>query len=62
MFEDDICLCGNADKCPNKDICVRGQKHGPGIYTIALFYNEKNKECEYFIPVLKKGVKRAFNR
>lgn len=52
MFEDDICRCGNADKCPNKDICLRGRKvTKSGIYTVSLFYDEKNKECEYFIPV-----------
>ena len=52
MFEEDICRCGNADKCPNRDICLRGKKDvKPGIYTVALFYDEKNKECSYFIPV-----------
>ena len=52
MFELDICKCGNAEKCPNKDICLRGRKETkPGIYTVSLFYDEKNKECEYFIPV-----------
>lgn len=54
MFDYDICLCGNADKCPNKDLCRRGQKHGPGIYTMALFYDEKNKQCDYFFPIIKK--------
>ena len=52
LFEEDICKCGNADECPNKDICLRGKKTTkPGIYTVALFYDEKNKECKYFIPV-----------
>ena len=52
MFELDICKCGNAEKCPNKDICLRGRKETkPGIYTVSLFYDEKNKKCDYFIPV-----------
>jgi len=25
MFEYDICLCGNPEKCPLKDICLRNQ-------------------------------------
>lgn len=50
LFENDICRCGNADKCPNKDICLRGKKPKPGIYTVANFYDEKNKECKYLIP------------
>lgn len=50
-IDDDICLCGNADKCPNKENCLRnGAKKKPGIYTISLFYQE-NKECEYYIPM-----------
>ncbi len=49
MFEYDICLCGNSEKCPNKDICKRARKHGPGIYTISNFYDERNIECDYFI-------------
>ena len=47
MFEYDICLCGNADQCPHKDNCKRAEEHGPGIYTVSLFYQE-DKECEYF--------------
>lgn len=55
MFEYDICLCGNADKCPMKDTCLRAIKPPPGIYTISLFYN-KDKECENYIE-RKKNVK-----
>ena len=53
MFEYDICLCGNASSCALKDKCKRAEKHGPGIYTVSLFY-EEGKECEYF---LEKKVK-----
>lgn len=46
FFDDDICLCGNADNCPNKDRCRRAEKK-IGIHTYSLFY-EEGKECEYF--------------
>ena len=50
MFNDDICLCGNKEDCPNKDTCRRAKSHGSGIYTISLFY-QKDKECEYYLPI-----------
>lgn len=53
MFEDDICKCGNPDKCPKKGECLRATPHGPGIYTMSMFYTE-NKECEYFLK--RKGA------
>jgi len=49
LFEDDICICGNAIDCPSKDKCLRARRGKPGqIYTMSLFYNGKEK-CEYFI-------------
>ena len=54
MFEYDICMCGNASSCPHKETCKRAQNHGPGIYTVSLFY-EKNKECEYYLPIKKES-------
>ena len=48
MFENDICLCGNKENCPLKDTCRRAQEHGPGIYTMSLFYDPNKKECEYY--------------
>ena len=45
LFEDDICLCGNAENCPKKETCRRAKSHGPGIYSYAAFYKE-NEECE----------------
>ena len=56
MFENDICLCGNAANCPHKNECKRAGKHGPGIYTVALFY-EEGKECEYFMKKVIKNEK-----
>lgn len=46
MFDDDICMCGNAAQCPLKDQCRRAESK-PGIHTYALFY-EEDEECEYF--------------
>jgi hypothetical protein len=40
--------------CPHKEECERGRSHGPGIYTVSEFYNPNIKECEFFIPVVKK--------
>jgi hypothetical protein len=48
MWDNDICLCGNAAECPNKDTCRRARKHGPGVYTISYFYKEGEK-CEYYL-------------
>lgn len=57
LFEDDICICGNAIDCPSKEECLRARKGKPGqIYTVSLFYNGKEK-CEYFIK--KRGVDRT---
>ena len=53
MFEYDICLC-NSINCPHKEECERGRSHGPGIYTVSEFYNPNIKECEFFIPIVKK--------
>lgn len=55
MFEFDICLC--VSECPFKGDCVRGQKHGPGIFTMANFYKDsynKPKDCKEYIPIRKK--------
>ena len=53
FFDDDICLCGNADSCPHKNECKRAERK-VGIHTYSLFYNEK-EECKYFIE--KKVIK-----
>lgn len=56
MFEYDICLC--MSKCPFKDECVRGQKHGPGIFTMADFYKDnytKAEDCKDYIPMRKEN-------
>lgn len=50
MFEYDICLCGNAEECPHKETCQRAMKHGPGIYTVSNFYEEKDT-CDYYYPI-----------
>jgi len=47
MFEYDICMCGNADKCPLSETCKRAAALPPGIYTYSLFYKEGEK-CEYY--------------
>lgn len=53
MFEFDICLCGNNEKCPDKDKCLRAIKR-TGINTVSDFYSIREKEkCKYFI---EKGV------
>jgi len=57
MFEYDICLCGNPEKCPLKDICLRNQ-HRVGINTYSLFYAE-NQNCEYFIAKNKEDRKKV---
>jgi hypothetical protein len=59
MFEYDICLCGNGDKCPSKDTCRRyvyAQKKGMGIFTMALLYTGEEK-CEDYYPLKKEGDK-----
>ena len=48
MFEYDICLCGNNEKCPQKDKCARVVNKS-GIYTVSLLYNPNVEKCEYFI-------------
>ena len=49
FFDDDICKCGNAKDCPNKEKCLRAIPGRPGtIYTVSLFYDGKEK-CDYFI-------------
>ena len=48
-FGDDICKCGNAEDCPNKEKCFRAEPGRPGsFYSASLFYNGKEK-CDYFI-------------
>jgi hypothetical protein len=49
---DDICLCGNPEKCPKKNTCLRNKKK-TGIHTYSLFY-QKDKDCEYYIPIRRK--------
>lgn len=53
LFEDDICMCGNPDNCPDKNRCERAATRKPGIYSFALFY-EEGKECKYFIEIIDK--------
>lgn len=49
MFEFDICLCGNNEKCPDKDKCLRAIKR-TGICTVSDFYSIREKyKCKYFI-------------
>ena len=47
FFDDDICLCGNADLCPRQKECKRGDRK-VGIHTYSNFYKE-NKKCKYFM-------------
>lgn len=47
FFDDDICLCGNADLCPKQKECRRGDRR-VGIHTYSNFYKE-NEKCEYFM-------------
>ena len=56
MFEFDICLCGNKEKCPKKDTCLRAINPGPGIYTMSLFF-VNGTDCENYID--KRGTKYA---
>lgn len=60
MFEFDVCLCGNGEKCPRRDTCLRyvARKYVKGINTYALFYNE-NGECEDYYPVNKEVDKNV---
>ncbi len=50
MFEYDICMCGDADKCPLSETCKRAEKVGPGIYTVSAFYEfyEEGVGCQYY--------------
>ena len=48
MFEYSLCLCGNNEKCPQRDKCARVCTK-PGIYTMSLLYNPNSEKCEYFI-------------
>lgn len=57
MFEDDICLCGDANKCPLKDTCKRAERRKtPGIYTVPNFFQfyKEGYGCEYYW-----GIKEA---
>lgn len=47
FFDDDICLCGNSEKCKYRNNCMRAEKK-IGIHTYSLFY-EDEKECKYYI-------------
>ena len=47
-YDDDICFCGNKEKCPKKDSCERA-KNVTGIHTYSLFYR-KGEECEHYLP------------
>ena len=55
-INDDICFCGNAYECPHKNDCRRAERK-PGIHSYSNFYNEKNKECEYFWKKENKEIK-----
>ena len=56
-YDDDICFCGNAYECPYRDDCRRAERK-PGIHSYSNFYDEKNKECEYFWK--KDNIKKNF--
>jgi len=61
FFEDDICLCGNGDKCPNGDTCYR-YRHSPvGICTVSLFYNPDAKKCDFYIPTSRENKERSID-
>ena len=61
MLEYDICFCGNAEKCLLKDSCKRAEKHGPGIYTVSNFYDEKQTHCEFFWAKERKNKNEKFS-
>lgn len=47
-YDDDICFCGNKERCPKKDSCLRA-KDVTGIHTYSLFY-KKDEGCRYYLP------------
>ena len=52
MFEYDICICANGDKCPKRDTCLRWllKNKIKGIYTASLLYDYcKENDFEDYI-------------
>ena len=60
MFDDDICLCGNAIYCSQRNQCRRAE-HKIGIHTYSNFYEyEKDRECKYFLKKIEKKEEKNY--
>ena len=47
----DISFCGNSEQCPTREKCWRNfMPNDGGYYSVVSFYEEDQKECNYFYP------------